>query len=239
MSAVAYLRVSSDEQSTHGVSLDNQRELLLKVRSDAHVLSDPAISSKTPLVNRPAGALLVKSVEEGTCKTVLCTRLDRLFRNAAEALVTVSFWQKIGVSLIVLDLNGSGMVDVCSPNGWLMFSIKAAFDEFERRTIGARTSSALQHLKNTHGKDGWISKKSGQHVAGLGRRERWVSYPEHHAAALAAIRGLQSAGLTLTEVADVLNQQLAAGEPGAVRPVRGERWSRDCVWRAIHAEGQK
>lgn len=221
--AVAYARVSSTEQSQYGVSLDDQRQRLLLVRPDAQLLSDPAVSTTVPLVQRPAGALLLRSIEDGSCRTVLATRLDRLFRNAAEALTTVAYWQKLGVSLIVLDLNGSGMVDVCSPNGWLMFSIKAAFDEFERRTIGARTQCAMQHLKETH-TEGWTSKKSGRFVRGLGNPR------QHTANTIEWADRLHRQGLSFAQVADAMNR-----DPEAPKPARSDAWTarslQSMLWR--------
>jgi site-specific DNA recombinase len=95
--AVAYIRVSSDEQAEAGVSLDAQAAKLMaygQVRGFelVDVISDPAVSGHTPLGERPGGRRLLALVDAGAVEHVLAVKLDRLFRNALRTgqLITVA-----------------------------------------------------------------------------------------------------------------------------------------------------
>jgi DNA invertase Pin-like site-specific DNA recombinase len=208
-----------------GVSLPDQINRIKQRFPEATVYTEEGVSaSKNSMEQRPASALLLQSVETGQVKTVVCTSLSRLFRSTAECLTTVTRWNKMGVTFVCLDLD----MDTSKPWGFMMLTVIAACAQLEAALLGERTKAAMTHLKTVN-PEGWTSKKSGRHVTRFGRVDSWDMFPEHHAAALNAIAKLQGQGFTLAECAVLLNQE------GSVKPIRGDEWSRDSVFRCIHA----
>ena len=68
--------------------------------------------------------------------TVVCNKIDRLFRSAADALTTVKEWQESGIDLIVVAFGA----DPVTANGTskLMMGILSMVAEFERDLIRER-----------------------------------------------------------------------------------------------------
>jgi site-specific DNA recombinase len=149
--AIAYVRVSTEEQSSEGVSLDAQEA---RVRAYAAmrgldlvtIYREEGVSAKTPLRQRPAGSMLVEVIAKKQAKHVIAVKLDRFFRNAADALNQTAAWDKLKVALHVIDMGGSA-IDTASAMGRMFFTMAAAFVELERNMISERTKSALGHKK--------------------------------------------------------------------------------------------
>jgi DNA invertase Pin-like site-specific DNA recombinase len=151
--AIAYLRVSSNEQANMGISLDAQEA---RVRAYAAmrgldliaIYREEAVSGKVPLKDRPEGSKLVGALGRRKVAHVVTVKLDRLFRNAADALQQSSQWDKAGVALHVIDMGGSA-IDTRSAVGRMFFTMIAAFAEMERALASERTVAALAHLRKT------------------------------------------------------------------------------------------
>jgi len=107
------------------------------------------VSAKTPLRMRPEGMKATEALgRRRAVKHIIAVKLDRLFRNAADALQQTQEWDKAGVSLHVIDMAGSA-VDTRSAVGRMFFTLTAAFAEMERNLTSERTKSALAHKKAT------------------------------------------------------------------------------------------
>jgi DNA invertase Pin-like site-specific DNA recombinase len=134
--AVAYVRVSSEEQAAEGVSLDAQ-EARVRVYATLRGLDliaiyrEEGVSAKTPLRKRPQGAELVEALSRKRARHVVAVKLDRLFRNAADALNQTEQWDKAKCALHVIDMGGSA-IDTTSAMGRMFFTMAAAFAEMER-----------------------------------------------------------------------------------------------------------
>ena len=68
----------------------------------ARVFEEPGVSGGTALADRPGGRELLAVLRPGD--TVIVGKLDRAFRNAADALATAEAWKRRGVDLIVADM---------------------------------------------------------------------------------------------------------------------------------------
>ena len=202
--AIAYLRVSTTEQATGGLSLDAQearlRAFALAVGLDlVTVLREEAVSGTVPLRDRPEGAKLVAAVEAGEVQHVLAVKLDRLFRNASDARDVAISWDALGVALKLLDLGGQPL-DTATPMGKFFFLLLAGVAELERDMIADRTSTALKQ-----------KQVRGEHVGRAPRgsrivEKRLVSDGDELRLYLRASK-LREQGLTYQQVAVTLEQE--------------------------------
>jgi len=146
----AYCRVSTDNQAEDGQSLNVQQRQLegwalqRGVSLDAvHV--EAGVSGAIPFHERQEGAKLWAGLQAGD--TLVASKLDRMFRSAADCLAVVEAFKARGVSLYLLDLNGGA--DDVSGNGIarLFLTIVSAFAEFERDRIGERIRASKHRQK--------------------------------------------------------------------------------------------
>ena len=149
--AVCYIRVSTQEQANTGVSLAPQEERLrayctMQGLEVAAVVREEGVSGSKPLGSRPGGAEVLRMVARREVSHVVALKLDRLFRNAADALAQTEAWDKAGVGLHLVDMGGQSL-NTSSAMGRMMLTMMAGFAEFERALIAERTASALAHKK--------------------------------------------------------------------------------------------
>jgi DNA invertase Pin-like site-specific DNA recombinase len=150
--AICYVRVSTDEQATTGHSLDAQEAACraycaLRGFTVSAVVVDAGVSGGTPLASRPGGAqALTELAKRNGPRHVVCVKLDRAFRSAADCLQVTGEWDRRGVSLHLTDLGGQA-VDTSSAMGRFMLTVLAGAAELEKNLIGERTSSAMQSMK--------------------------------------------------------------------------------------------
>ncbi len=149
--AVLYTRVSTEEQSLSGVSLKDQEEKLLNYcklqgLEPVHIIREEGISAAKPLATRPGGQELLQLVKKGNVGHVIALKLDRLFRDAADALNVTKAWDNSGVALHLVDMGGQSM-NTASAMGRFFLSTMASFAELERNLISERTTAAMQYKK--------------------------------------------------------------------------------------------
>lgn len=149
--AIAYIRVSTVEQATEGVSLKAQRKLIrsyarFKKLTIAEVIVDAGISAGKPLQERDGGKKLFELAQADHINAVIAYKLDRLFRDAADCLTVTKHWDALDVDLHLVDLGGQP-VDTSTAIGRFFLTIMAGVAEMERNMIRERTKAALAHLK--------------------------------------------------------------------------------------------
>jgi len=144
---IAYIRVSTDKQSEHGISLDAQRA---KVEAYAELYDleivcieeDAGASAKT--LDRPALQRALAALKDGEAEALLVVKLDRLTRSVRDLghLLETYFsgdrWSLVSVS---------EQFDTRSAVGRLVLHIMASVSQWEREVIGERTAAAMQHLR--------------------------------------------------------------------------------------------
>lgn len=138
---VAYIRVSTDEQATEGVSLEAQRarvESFAKAQGFELVEVVVGAGESAKNLDRPG---LKKALEllRGV-DGLLITTLDRLTRSVRDwgTLREDHFQDRRLIS-------AGEPVDVTTAAGRFILNILFAKAEFERDQVGERTSTALQH----------------------------------------------------------------------------------------------
>lgn len=150
--AVCYMRVSTEEQAVLGVSLDAQEERLKAycLMSNLQILKmirEEGVSGAKDLATRPGGKEMLELIHKKKATNIVALKLDRLFRDTANALQETSSWDKAGVALHLVDLGGQSL-NTSSAMGKFFITMMAGIAELERNLIGERTSSALQHMKS-------------------------------------------------------------------------------------------
>jgi len=149
--AVAYVRVSTQEQAREGVSLAAQ-EQRIRAYCEAQglelvaVIREEGVSGSKPLGMRPAGAELVRALTLSGAAHVVALKLDRLFRDAADALEQTRLWDRKGIAMHLLDVGGASLC-TGSAMGRMFLTMMAGFAELERNLIAERTAAALSHKK--------------------------------------------------------------------------------------------
>ncbi len=146
MRAIAYTRVSTEEQAASGLGLESQTE---QVTSEIQrrgwdltaTLSDNGYSAKS--LERPAIAQALEMLAKGEADALVVAKLDRLSRSLLDFAGLMELSRSEGWSLVALDLG----VDTSTPAGEMMASVMASFAQYERRLIGQRTRDALAALK--------------------------------------------------------------------------------------------
>lgn len=138
MSTFAYLRVSTDSQTT-----DNQRKTITDFCGNVDEwYSDDGVSGKTNALDRTVFKAMMDKLQAGD--TVCAVTLDRFGRNALDILNTVERFKVMGVKLRCIALDG---IDLTSPTGKILTMMLAMMAEMERDNCVARTKAGLARTK--------------------------------------------------------------------------------------------
>lgn len=207
MKAIGYIRVSTAEQATEGVSLDAQRLKLEQYAAfkgfDLEILTDAGVSASKPLCDRPEGSKVVSRTRpDGEVRVVLACKLDRLFRDAADCLQQTRRWDEAGVSLHFLDMG----IDTSTPMGRAFLTMAAAFAELERNLIAERTRTGLAQVRGEGGRIGRApyGYRRTDALDAHGRRV-FVEVPEE-IAALQTMRKMRAEGFSFDAIAAELRR---------------------------------
>lgn len=149
--AIAYVRVSTQEQALEGVSLAAQEERTkaycsLSGLTLVDVIREEGVSGGVPLAERPGGRKLLESAKENSVKHIVAMKLDRLFRDAVDALTMTRQWDKQEIALHLIDMGGQSL-STGSAMGRFFLSMMASFAELEKNLVSERTRMALAHKK--------------------------------------------------------------------------------------------
>ena len=84
--AALYIRVSTAEQTLHGLSLDAQRDALTEYANRHNmqivgVYADEGITARKRLDKRDAFQRLISDVKQNKIDLILVTKLDRVVKN--------------------------------------------------------------------------------------------------------------------------------------------------------------
>ncbi len=144
--AIGYVRVSTDQQATEGVSLDAQAARIrayceLNDLDLAATYVDAGLSGKRS-DNRPQlQAALDHATKAGAVLVVYS--LSRLARSTRDTLAIAERLEKGNADLASL----SERIDTTTAAGRMVFRLLAVLAEFERDQISERTTTAMSHKK--------------------------------------------------------------------------------------------
>lgn len=223
MRAIGYVRVSTLDQATEGISLEAQEA---RIRDYARlydidlvrVIPDSGESAKT--LERPGLRIVLHHLSKGTADGIVVAKLDRLTRSVIdwEWLIARFFGESAGKALMSV----GEQIDTRTAGGRLVLRVLVTVAQWEREAIGERTRAALAE-----------KVRQGEWVGGVPygwRRDepggRLEADPEEQAV-MVRMGELRAEGLSLRRIATVLN---AAGVPAK----RGDTWSAESVRRLVH-----
>ena len=185
--ALAYCRVSTDEQARSGLGLDGQRRMIEEACAQrgwelVDVVVDAGESGKN--MDRPGMRRVLEAIAAGDVDGVVVAKLDRLSRSLGDLLAVVEWLDNAQAVFVSLDLG----MDTSTPAGRMMLHMLAVLAEFERERGRERTVDALAALR-----------ASGKPIT----RPSVVDHPE----LAARIVAMRAEGKTLQAIADVLNAE--------------------------------
>jgi DNA invertase Pin-like site-specific DNA recombinase len=140
----------------------------------AHIFSEPGVSGSIPLEQRPAGRKVRAALQAGDL--LIVSKLDRAFRNAADALTKADAWKRQGIRLIVADMGAEPVTD--NGTAKLFFSVLAAMAEFEREKILERVSDGRRAKAAKGGAIGGSAPLASE-LKGPARPPRWSKCPSN------------------------------------------------------------
>jgi site-specific DNA recombinase len=143
---VGYCRVSTEEQSSSGVSLQDQEA---RIRAHAfargidlcEVIVDAGFSAKD--LNRPGMRKLMALITKGEVASVTILKLDRLTRNVGDFARFLDLSAKRGFDLVSV----AETLDTSSAGGRMVANIMMSVASWEREVISERTSSAMAYKR--------------------------------------------------------------------------------------------
>lgn len=152
MRAIAYIRVSTEDQKRDGYSPAAQRSAITRY-ADANSITvvefveDLDVSAGRAFTDRPGGARVFAAIGASAAKraadAVLVTAVDRIFRNTREGLEFIEWATPRGVRLVSM----REVIDTSTATGKFQATLTLASAQFERDRLRERTLEAMAHLK--------------------------------------------------------------------------------------------
>ncbi|MDK0837850.1 recombinase family protein [Clostridium perfringens] len=138
-----YCRVSTEEQSENGYSIDEQERLLEEwCKKMGYVIykcySDRGISGKN-IKDRPALKELLSDAKEGKFDMVISWKINRVSRKLEDVLKIVNILEKNNITF----KSYSEPFETDTPAGRMQFQMMALIGEFERGTIAQNVKMGM------------------------------------------------------------------------------------------------
>lgn len=145
--AIAYLRVSTDQQGDSGAGLEAQTAAIarsLAAQNLQLVATYTDVASGGSMKRRPELTEALYAMAEGRAGVLVVAKLDRLSRSLLDFAELMARAQREGWAIVALDIG----VDTSTINGELVANIIMALAQWERRIIGQRTKDSLAALRD-------------------------------------------------------------------------------------------
>ena len=147
-----YIRVSTEKQADHGVSLEAQQEKLtayakLYELELVDIIVDAGASAKT--LKRSGLQQALTMLPSGKADALLVTKLDFLTRSVKDLGILLERYFNRYALMSVAD-----QVDTSTAAGRLVLNVLMSVAQWEREAISERTTEALSHKRARGGKLG-------------------------------------------------------------------------------------
>jgi len=199
--AVGYIRVSTEEQSREGISLEMQTEKIkqyagLNDLTILEIIEDAGVSGKT-IKARPGVQRVLSLVRSKQVDGVIVYSLSRLGRNTIEILEMTETMDKYGVALHSI----TEKLDTQSAMGRFFFTLTASLAQMERQLISERTAAALATKK------GKGEKTGGSVPYGYTVADGVLVAEESEQIVISFVRKLRQQGLSIRRIAYTLTSE--------------------------------
>jgi len=200
--AVAYVRVSTWKQKTHGVGLDAQHAAIQRTCDMLglgliQVFTDEGVSGRKGVQSRPGLAAAIK-LAKSTGSTLVCYSLSRLARSVGHLRDVLDELTKAGCEFV----SCTETIDTSSGCGRFVLGILAHVAELESDLASERTLEAMAGLRAAGRKTGGESPY-GYRVSKSGKLAKVASEQR----VIEAMRGLRKGGLSLRRIVEVLDAE--------------------------------
>ncbi len=212
--AVGYIRVSTDEQASHGYGLESQeRAIRAFAESQGYrlldVVADPGVSGATLPSTRAGFADVLGLASAGQFAILLVWKIDRLARSLAHAVTTANDLRE---QHNVVLRSVTEPIDTATPMGQTIFAILAGMAAQERHVITERTLAGRKAKAERGGYAGG-TPPYGYRSDGTGG----LTIDANEAEVVKRMFALRDAGWTLRQIAGALNER-------GVLTRRGGKW---------------
>lgn len=151
--AALYIRVSTEEQAMHGLSLTAQRDTLTQYAQEnglkvVGIYTDEGITARKKYRNRAAFMRMLEDVQANQIDIILFIKLDRWFRNVADYYEVQRILDNHRVQWIATEEN----YDTTTANGRLHLNIKLSIAQDE----SDRTSERIKFVFDNKVKRGEV-----------------------------------------------------------------------------------
>ena len=203
--AIGYIRVSTTEQASEGVSLEAQRAKIAAwaVANDYELVAIHEDAGITGTSMEKRAGLQAAIAATGKGMALVAYSFSRLARSTADMLEIASGLEKKGADLVSL----TEKIDTTTAAGRMVFRMLAVLSEFERDIISERTTTALAHKKAQ-------GKVYAALPLGYANEAGKLVPIDEELLVVAEIRDMRGQGKTLRDIADDLNQRGIDGKRG-------------------------
>ena len=142
--AIAYIRVSTNQQADQGHSLLAQQEKVNAYASlyDLEIVETVVETGSAKNLNREGLQGALAQIKSGKADALIVVKLDRLTRSVSDlGYLVETYFKKAGL------LSVSEQIDTRSASGRLVLNVLASVSQWEREAIGERTSAVRQSMK--------------------------------------------------------------------------------------------
>lgn len=230
--AMGYVRLSDRDKGSTALSPDLQRRSIrnyceMKGWRLVRVFEDIGVSGGRPLGKRKGGGELVAELLAGPCP-VVCVCQDRLFRDSADAIVTIRDWISRGILPVFI----AGGLDLTTPTGRLSFGLMSCMNQYEREVTGERTRAIMKDKKargeqrNKYPPFGFRFEPSGKVRTDGTPIMNEVADPKERSI-IHRMKVARNNGRSLADIAEQLDRD-------GVKPRRGDRWAATSVRKVLN-----
>ena len=144
-----YIRVSTQEQSLHGLSLESQKDALISYANSHNmqivdVYADEGITARKALNKRLQFQRLISDVKAGKIDLILVTKLDRWFRNIKDYHNTQEILEKHNCNWRTIYES----YDTSTSSGRLHINIMLSVNQDECDRTSERIKAVFEHKKD-------------------------------------------------------------------------------------------
>ena len=219
MNVIGYVRVSTEEQSKEGVSVDAQiakikAYCLLYDLALVDVIIDASVSAKS--LKRTGLNDALAALKSKKADGMVIAKLDRLSRSVKDwnHLIDLYFGEKAGKQLCSV----GDQIDTRTAAGRLVLNVLMSVAQWEREVIGERTTDAMQYKKSK-------GQRVGAVPFGFDLADDGISLIPNaqEQQVITGINSLRSEGYSLREIAEELTRQGITTKEG------NDSWSHQAV----------